>query len=68
MAVAIGPVFLLLASILLGAVLLLGAFGILWWVTRYQRRMRGEVQGRLWEHDASDLAGRDRTSVVASGK
>lgn len=68
MTVAIGPVLLLLASILLGAVLLLAAFGFVLWLSRHQRRARNEPEGRIWEQDPTDIAGRDGTSIVAPGK
>ena len=68
MTVAIGPVLLLLASILLSAVLLLGAFGIMLWATRHQGRARHESGRRIWERDPTDTAGRDGTSLAAPGK
>jgi hypothetical protein len=67
MIVAIGPVILLLASILLGAVLLLGAFGILLWISRQQRQSRDKSEG-LWQRDPPEIGGPDGTSIVASGK
>lgn len=68
MTVAIGPVLLILASMLLGAVLLLAAFGMILWITRHSRRTRQESEGRIWEHGPIDIADRDGTSVVAPGK
>jgi hypothetical protein len=67
MTVAIGPVLLLLASILLGAVLLLAAFGILLWISSEQRQS-GDASEGLWERDPPDIGGPDGTSIVAPGK
>ncbi len=67
MTVAIGPVLLLLASILLGSVLLLAAFGILLLIRRQQRQSRDESE-RLWERDPPEIGGPRGTSIVASGK
>ena len=68
MTVAIGSVLLVLASILLGAVLLLTAFGIMLWLNRQQRRTGYEWVGRLWESDPTQMAGGDGTSIAAPGK
>ena len=68
MTVAIGPLLLLLASILLGAVLLIAAFGIVLWLGRQQRRAWKEWEGRVWEHDPPQIPGGDGTSVAAPGK
>ncbi len=67
MTVAIGPILWLLTSLLLGAVLLLAAFGIILWLSGRQRA-RDESEGRIWEHNPTDIAGPDGTSVAASGK
>lgn len=68
MTVGIGTVLLLLASILLGAVLLLAAFGIILWVSRHQRRTPEESEGRVWKGDPTEIAVRDVTSIVVPGK
>jgi len=68
MTVALGPVLLLLASILLGAVLLLAAFGIVLWMSRNQHQPLDESEGGVWNDDATDIASRDGTSVVVPGK
>jgi hypothetical protein len=68
MTVAIGSVLLLLASMLLGSVLLLAAFGVAMWLGRRQRQWGEESEGRMWGQDPTDIAGRDGTSIVAPGK
>jgi len=68
MTVAIGSVLLVLASMLLGAVLLLAAFGVAMWLARRQRRWGEEPEGRLWGQDPTDITGQDGTSIVAPGK
>ena len=68
MTVAIGPVLFILASILLSAVLVLAAFGIILWVSQQPRRARDGSDGRIWEHDPTDIATRDGTSFVVPGK
>ena len=68
MTVAIGPVLLLLASILLGAVLLIAAFGIILWLNRQRRPTWEEWEGRILDPDPAQIAGGDGTSVVAPRK
>jgi hypothetical protein len=68
MTVAIGSVLLVLASILLGAVLLTAAFGIILWLSRQQRRTGYEWVGRIWESDSTQMAVGDGTSIATPGK
>jgi hypothetical protein len=68
MMVAIGPVLLLLATILLGAVLLLAAFGIILWISQQRRRTHARSDTQFWAPESSDITGQDATSIVAPGK
>ncbi len=67
MTVAIGPILWLMASLLLGAVLLLAVFGFILWLTG-RKQPRSESEGHIWEHNPTDIAGPDGTSIAASGK
>ena len=66
MSVAIGSVLLLVASFLLGAVIVLAAFGVILLIGRYIRKTR--IARGHWEHGAGVIAGQTGTSFVAPRK
>ena len=68
MTVAIGSLLFLLASILLGAVLLIAALGIILWFSPGLRHKWKEWEERTWEDDSGAIAGGDGTSIAAPGK
>lgn len=68
MSVAIGPVLLLVASVLLCAVLVLAVFGIAVWLMRHQQGARDGSEGYRWESDPNQIAVPDGTSSGAQGK
>ena len=65
MTVAIGSVLLLVASMLLGAVLLLAAVGLVLWIAE-RRRGREGSGSNMWGRDSTEIVGRD-TSIAAHG-
>ena len=64
MSVAIGSVLLLVASFLLGAVIVLAGFGVILLIGRYFRKAR--IARGNWEHGPGVIADRTGTSFVAS--
>jgi hypothetical protein len=68
MTVAIGPVLLIVASFLLGAVLVLAGFAIIFWIGMYQRRARNRATKCAWGHAPEVTADQDGMSFVVSRK
>jgi hypothetical protein len=68
MSVAIGSVLLLVASFLLGAVIVLAGFGIILLLGSYFRKARRKTARGNWEHGPGVIADRTGTSFVAPRK
>jgi hypothetical protein len=66
MIVAIGPVFLLLASVLLGAVILLAGFGIVLLISRHYRRGYDQTSNGRWQRDPPIMPGQESASTMVS--
>jgi hypothetical protein len=66
MMVAIGPVFLLLASVLLGAVILLAGYGIILLISRHRRQTYDRTRHQGWQRDPTVMAGRSGASTMAA--
>ena len=66
MIVAIGPVFLLLASVLLGAVILLAGFGIVLLISRHHRRAYDQTSNGRWQRDPPIMPGQESGSTMVS--
>jgi hypothetical protein len=66
MIVAIGPVFLLLASVLLGAVILLAGFGIILLISSRQRRTFDRTGNGRWQREPPALPGQQNASTMVS--
>ena len=68
MTVAVGPVLLILSSFLLGAVLVLAAFGIVLWIGFHHRRAKDKTTTRAWGHAPQVIANRDSAFFVVPRK
>lgn len=68
MSVAIGSVLLLVASFLLGAVIVLAGFGIILFIGRYIRKARSKTARDHWQHGPGVIADQTGTSFVAPRK
>jgi len=69
MSVAIGPVFLVLASVLLGAVIMFTIFGLIVLVRGRHRTIFGAPRDTRWQSSPAYLSREDGASSIAgSGK
>ena len=68
MTVAIGPVLLVVSSFLLGAVLVIGGFGIILWLGVHYRRVKNRTAKRIWGHAPDVIADRNGVPVVVPPK
>lgn len=68
MTVVIGPVLLIVASFLLGAVLVLAGCAIIFWIGRYQRRARNRAAKGAWGHAPEVISDQDGMSFVVPRK
>jgi hypothetical protein len=68
MTVVIGPVLLIVASFLLGAVLVLAGCAIIFWIGMYQRRARNRVAKGAWGHAPEMIADQGGMSFVVPRK